>query len=58
MELIKLTEDLLTGVPEMDEDHQMLVDMLNETYSLIAEGKREEAKNILKMNLCIMLSII
>ncbi|MEJ5172174.1 MAG: hemerythrin domain-containing protein [Hydrogenothermaceae bacterium] len=44
IKVIELTEDLLTGVSEMDKEHQMLVDMLNTVYDLLAEGKREAAK--------------
>lgn len=43
-EIIQLTEDLLTGVPEMDEQHRVLVQLLNETYELLRQGKREEAR--------------
>ncbi len=32
--VLELTEDLKTGVEEMDKDHQMLVDYLNEVYAL------------------------
>ncbi|WP_322797735.1 hemerythrin family protein [Thermoflexus sp.] len=42
--IIELTEDLLTGIPEMDEQHRKLVDLLNEVYELSAQGKREEAR--------------
>ncbi|MEZ0337630.1 MAG: bacteriohemerythrin [Aquificaceae bacterium] len=43
-ELIQLTEDLLTGVEEMDKDHAELVSMLNHTYQLLYEGKKQEAE--------------
>ncbi|MCS6964163.1 bacteriohemerythrin [Thermoflexus sp.] len=42
--IIELTQDLLTGIPEMDEQHRKLVDLLNEVYELSAQGKREEAR--------------
>lgn len=43
-EVIQLTEDLLTGVPEMDEQHRVLVNLMNETYALLRQGNREGAK--------------
>ncbi len=46
--LVKLTEDLKTGVEEMDKDHQMLVDYLNEVYALLRDGKRQEAMKVFK----------
>ncbi|MEJ7556296.1 MAG: bacteriohemerythrin [Aquificaceae bacterium] len=49
--LVKLTEDLKTGVEEMDKDHQMLVDYLNEVYALLREGKKEQAIRIFKEEL-------
>lgn len=39
---VELTDDLLTGVPEMDEQHRVLVQLLNEAYQLLGEGKRAE----------------
>lgn len=42
--IIELSEDLLTGVPEMDEQHRVLVALLNETYALLREGQREAAR--------------
>ncbi|MCX7838457.1 MAG: hemerythrin family protein [Anaerolineae bacterium] len=43
-ELIQLTEDLLTGMPEMDAQHRTLVDLINETYKSLREGNREAAR--------------
>lgn len=43
-DIIELTEDLLTGVPEMDEQHRVLVGLLNEVYALARQGQREEAR--------------
>jgi hemerythrin len=41
--LIELTDDLLTGVAEMDEQHRVLVSLLNETYELLRAHDREGA---------------
>ncbi|WPM31843.1 bacteriohemerythrin [Hydrogenobacter sp. T-2] len=49
--VLELTEDLKTGVEEMDKDHQMLVDYLNEVYTLLKEGKKEQAIRIFKEEL-------
>ncbi len=49
--LVELTEDLKTGVEEMDKDHQMLVDYLNEVCALLREGKKEQAIRIFKEEL-------
>lgn len=43
-DIIELTEDLLTGVSEMDEQHRVLVGLLNETYELLRQGEREKAR--------------
>lgn len=42
--IIQLTEDLLTGVPEMDEQHRVLVQLLNETYEMLRQRRRQEAR--------------
>ncbi|MCS7181733.1 MAG: hemerythrin domain-containing protein [Thermoanaerobaculum sp.] len=42
---LALLEDFLTGAEEMDHQHQMLVDLLNDTYALLGEGRRQEAIN-------------
>jgi len=44
MKMIEFTEDLLTGVPEMDQQHQVLVELLNETYELLHQGNYEAAR--------------
>ncbi|HIQ32679.1 MAG TPA: bacteriohemerythrin [Methanothermococcus okinawensis] len=47
MEIIKWSKDLETGVEAFDEEHKVLIDTINQVYSLMREGKREEAKKIL-----------
>lgn len=42
--LITMTDDLLTGVEEMDKEHLELIEMINHVASLIKEGKKEEAE--------------
>ncbi len=37
--ILELTEDLKTGVEEMDRDHQRLVELLNKAYEILKEGK-------------------
>ncbi len=44
MKIIEFTEDLLTGVPEMDQQHQVLVELLNETYELLHQRNYEAAR--------------
>ncbi|RUM27676.1 MAG: bacteriohemerythrin [Aquifex sp.] len=44
--LIKFDESLLTGVEEMDNQHKKLVEAFNKVYSLIKEGKKEEALKV------------
>lgn len=43
-DIVELTDDLLTGVPEMDAQHRVLVGLLNETYALLAQGQNEAAR--------------
>jgi hemerythrin len=45
--VIEFSEELLTGIPEMDEQHKKLVELLNKVVSVLREGRREEARNIL-----------
>lgn len=39
---IEWTDDLSVGVPEMDEQHKQLIALLDEFYSAIEQGEREE----------------
>jgi hemerythrin-like metal-binding domain len=39
---IEWTDDLSTGVPEMDEQHKQLIALLNEFYTAVERGEREE----------------
>jgi hemerythrin len=41
--MIEFDGNLLTHVKEMDEQHMKLVELLNSTYKLLKEGKKEEA---------------
>ena len=41
--MIEFDNTLLTHVDEMDEQHRRLIDLLNDVYKLLKEGKREEA---------------
>ncbi len=49
--ILELTEDLKTGVEEMDKDHQRLVELLNKIYELLKEGKSSEAKEFFSKEL-------
>lgn len=40
---LEWTDELNTGVPEMDKQHRKLVDILNRFYDVIEKGEREEA---------------
>jgi hemerythrin len=42
--LITMTDNLITGVEEMDKEHLELIEMINHVASLIKEGKKEEVK--------------
>lgn len=42
--LITMTDDLLTGIKEMDSEHLELVEMINHIAHLLREGKKEEAE--------------
>jgi hypothetical protein len=41
--MIEFDDNLLTHVEEMDEQHMKLVELLNNTYKLLKEGKKDEA---------------
>lgn len=43
MALIKYTNDLITGVEEMDKEHRKLVELFNQVYELMKEGRKQEA---------------
>ena len=40
---LEWTDELSVGVPEMDEQHRRLIDILNQFYEAIEKGEREEA---------------
>ncbi len=39
---IEWTDDLSTGVPEMDDQHKQLFSLLNDFYAAVERGEREE----------------
>lgn len=41
--MIEFDEELVTHVEEMDKQHMRLVELLNNVYELLKEGKKEEA---------------
>ncbi|NPA58225.1 MAG: hemerythrin family protein [Aquificae bacterium] len=43
MVLIEWNKELELGIPEIDKQHKQLVDMLNEFYTELEEGHRQEA---------------
>ncbi len=45
MALIEWEDNLSTGVPEMDEEHKLLINMLNSVYEMLRKGEREKACN-------------
>jgi len=47
MEIIKWSKDLESGVEAFDEEHKVLIKTINEVYTLMREGKKEEAKKVL-----------
>jgi hemerythrin len=49
--MIEFDNTLLTHVEEMDEQHSKLVELLNNTYELLKEGKKEEAVELFKKEL-------
>ncbi|WP_423792276.1 bacteriohemerythrin [Methanocaldococcus indicus] len=49
MEIIKWSEDFECGIRAFDEEHKFLVETLNRIFELLKEGKKEEAKELLKI---------
>ena len=45
MALIEWSNALSVGVPEMDQQHKRLVDMLNQLYDAMGQGKGDDVKN-------------
>ncbi|MCX7856009.1 MAG: bacteriohemerythrin [Anaerolineae bacterium] len=39
---IEWTDDLSTGVPEMDDQHKRLIALLNDFYTAVEQGERDE----------------
>jgi hemerythrin len=39
---IEWTDDLSTGIPEMDEQHKRLIALINDFYTAVERGEREE----------------
>ncbi len=46
--MIEFADDLITHVEEMDQQHMRLVELLNNTYELLKEGRKEEAMKLFK----------
>jgi hemerythrin len=46
--MIEFDDNLLTHVEEMDKQHMRLVELLNNVYELLKEGKKEEAIELFK----------
>ena len=44
--MIEFDSNLFTHVEEMDKQHMKLVELLNNTYELLKEGKKEEASEL------------
>jgi len=42
-DIIRWSKEMELGIPEIDEQHKKLVDMLNEFYHELEEGHRDEA---------------
>lgn len=51
MRLIEITDELLTGVEEMDNQHRRIADLINKVAELLAEDKFQEAMEIFKNEL-------
>jgi hemerythrin len=49
--MIKFDNNLLTHVEEMDKQHMKFVELLNSTYELLREGKKEEALELFERDL-------
>ncbi|AXI24996.1 bacteriohemerythrin [Methanofervidicoccus sp. A16] len=47
MEIIKWCKDFESGIEAFDEEHKTLIKTINQVYTLMREGKREDAKKIL-----------
>ena len=47
MEIIKWSKDLESGVKAFDDEHKVLIKTIDEVYTLMREGKKEEAKKVL-----------
>ncbi|MBW9220822.1 hemerythrin family protein [Methanothermococcus sp. SCGC AD-155-M21] len=47
MEIIKWSDDLKSNVNAFNEEHKVLINTINQVYTLLNEGKREEAKKTL-----------
>ena len=47
MEIIKWDKSLEGAVPAFNDEHKFLVKTINEIYTLLKEGKRDEAKKLL-----------
>lgn len=43
MKLVEWNDELVLGIPPIDEQHKKLVDMLNGFYSQLEKGEKEEA---------------
>lgn len=39
---IEWSEELSTGIPEMDDQHRQLITLLNQFYAAVEQGEREE----------------
>jgi len=44
--MIEFTDELKTGVEVFDEHHRRLVELINQVYELLREGKKEEAMRV------------
>jgi hemerythrin len=47
MEIIKWDKSLEGAVPAFNDEHKFLVKTINEIYTMLKEGKRDEAKKLL-----------
>ncbi|WP_083762863.1 bacteriohemerythrin [Thermocrinis albus] len=45
---LQFVNELLTGVEEMDRQHMVLVELLNEVTSLLERGEREKAIKVFR----------
>ena len=46
MKMFDFDAEFRLGIPVVDEEHSVLVDLLNDCYSLMAEGNKDEARQI------------